>query len=91
MMGQKLTVALLELIHNSSQPNWIIIIMRDDDGSIVNNENVLEDSITANLVSGLQWVSDRNSGANNAPTVCNSKLLFGPVSIHVCGRHMKLG
>ena len=87
MMRQKSTVALFGVDPQFVTPNWIII-MRDDDGSIVSNESVLGDSITANLVSDLQWVSDRNSGANNAP---NSKLLFGPVNIHAYRRRMKLG
>ena len=57
-------------------PNWILI-MRNDSGSIASNETVLGSDISLNLVSGLQWVPDVNSGANNAP---NSKLLFGPVN-----------
>ena len=57
-------------------PNWIII-MRNDDGSIVSNETVLGSAIALSLVSGYVWVPDVNSGPNNAP---NSKLLFGPVS-----------
>ena len=47
-------------------PNWII-----------NNKTVLGSDIILNHISGLQWVPDFNSGANNAP---NSRLLFGPVN-----------
>ena len=57
-------------------PNWRII-MRNDNGSIVSNETFLGQSISANLVSGLEWVPDTNSGATNAT---NSKLIFGPVN-----------
>ena len=57
-------------------PNWRII-MRNDNGSIVSNETILGASISANLVSGLEWVADLNSGADNAT---NSKLVFGPVN-----------
>ena len=51
--------------------------MRNDNGSIVSNETILGQSIATNLVSGLEWVPDINSGAENAP---NSKLMFGPVN-----------
>ena len=61
--------------------------MRNDNDSIVSNEtilgasisaNLVRQSISANLVSGLEWVADLNSGADNAT---NSKLVFGPVNI----------
>ena len=54
-------------------PNWIIF----NNGGIANNKTVSGSDITLNRVSGLQWVPDVTSGANNAP---NSKLLFGPVN-----------
>ena len=57
-------------------PNWIII-MRNDDGSIVSNETVLGSAIASNRFNGYVWAPDVNGGANNAP---NSKLLFGPVN-----------
>ena len=57
-------------------PNWIII-MRNEDGSIVSNETVFGSLISSNLVDNLKWVPDLDSGTNNAS---NSKLLFGPVS-----------
>ena len=61
---------------NFAVPNWRII-MRNDNGSIVSNETILGASISLNLVSGLEWVPDTNSGADNAT---NSKLVFGPVN-----------
>ena len=52
--------------------------MRNDNGSIVSNETIIGDSISVNLVSGLEWVPDTNSGEDNAT---NSELIFGPVNI----------
>ena len=57
-------------------PSWIMI-MRNEDGSIVSNETVFGAIISSNLVDNLRWVPDLDSGINNAS---NSKLLFGPVS-----------
>ena len=57
-------------------PNWRII-MRNENGSIASNETIVGQSISANLVSGLEWIPDLNSGADNAP---NSELIFGPVN-----------
>ena len=57
-------------------PSWIILT-RNSNSSIASNKTVFGSAITANHVSGLQWIADFNSGVNNAP---NSKLLFGPVN-----------
>ena len=57
-------------------PNWRIII-RNDSGSIVSNDNIDGSDIVADHVSGLEWVPDLNSGDDNAT---NSKLIFGPVN-----------
>ena len=51
--------------------------MRNDNGSIVSNETIDESDIVADRISGLEWVPDLNSGADNAT---NSELIFGPVN-----------
>ena len=58
-------------------PNWRIVL-RSDDGSIINNNTIDGDDIVNRLINGLQWVPDLTSGDNNAP---NSKLLVGPVNM----------
>ena len=60
---------------NLVRPDWIII-MRNEDGSIVSNETVFGAVILSNLEDNLEWVPDLDSGTNNAS---NSKLSFGPV------------
>ena len=61
---------------NFAIPNWRII-MRNDNGIIVNNETISSSDIVEDHVSGLEWVPDTNSGEDNGT---NSELIFGPVN-----------
>ena len=61
---------------NTTVPDWVIIL-RNDDGSVVSNVTRDGFNIAHGHINGLQWLPDLTSGDNNAP---NSKLLVGPVN-----------